>query len=145
MLIVPQHLPDKAQPSLGKRAIASAIDYALIFGLTFVYILYFGERDFQGGYTVTGWKALVVPLVWFLYFVVAEAKFGQTLGHALFDIKVVRIDEKPLRMRDSFLRHVLDPLDLFPFGIPAIIAATSNKNSQRLGDMLAETKVILSR
>jgi uncharacterized RDD family membrane protein YckC len=127
---------------ISKRVLASMIDYAIIFGLTYVFALYFGEPNSNGGYTVQGLKFWVVSLLWFLYFVVAEAEFGQTLGHACFGMRVIRLDNKPLRLGDTFKRHLVDPIDLFPFGIPALITAGNNPNGQRIGDQVAGTKVI---
>jgi uncharacterized RDD family membrane protein YckC len=91
--------------------------------------MYFGEENSEGGFTVNGLKALVPPLLWFVYFIIVEAEFGQTVGHVLFDLKVVRLDGQPLNLSNSLKRHLVDPIDFFLFGIPAIIAASSNKDS----------------
>ena len=50
--------------------------------------------------------------------------------------------ENNVTFKQSFLRHLVDPIDMFFFGIVAIIIIKNSKESQRLGDLLGQTKVI---
>lgn len=101
-----------------------------------------GTDDGNGVTTVSGFKALVIPIVWFIYFVVIEAEYGATLGHKSFDIKVMTIDRKDIEFTHALKRHLLDPIDILFYGIPAFIAVKYSLRHQRLGDMWAQTIVI---
>ena len=50
--------------------------------------------------------------------------------------------EKNIDFKQSFLRHLLDPIDMSLFGLVGIIIIKNSPESQRLGDLLAKTKVI---
>lgn len=104
--------------------------------------MYFGEPDGEGGYSVKGLLALVVPIAWFLYFVVIEKINGATLGHQAFNLSVKTENRKSITLSQSLKRHLLDPIDIFMFGIPARIAIKNSDKNQRLGDMWAKTIVI---
>ena len=79
--------------------------------------MYFGEPDGEGGYSVKGLLALVVPIFWFIYFVVIETINEATLGHQAFNLSVKTINKKPITLKQSFKRHLLDPIDILMFGI----------------------------
>lgn len=128
--------------NLKKRTLASIVDYGFFLSITFAYIMYFGEPDGEGGYSVKGILALVVPIAWFLYFVVVETINEATLGHQAFNLSVKTEDGKSISLKQSFKRHLLDPIDIFMFGIPARIAIKNSDKNQRLGDMWAKTIMI---
>lgn len=132
----------KLKSNLKKRVYATILDYGLIFLVSFAYILFFGTSDGNGTISMYGIKALLIPIVWFLYFVVIEAEYGATLGHQSFNLKVMTIDRKDIEFSHALKRHLLDPIDILCYGIPAIIAVKYSLRHQRLGDMLAQTIVI---
>jgi uncharacterized RDD family membrane protein YckC len=49
-----------------------------------------------------------------------------------------------LTFSQSFKRHLMDPLDMFPFGLIGVITIKKTKKHQRLGDLRAKTIVINS-
>lgn len=61
------------KPNLKKRIIATLLDYTLFLIPTFIYIMLVGEENEEGGKTVHGFLALVIPIIWFIYFVIVEA------------------------------------------------------------------------
>jgi uncharacterized RDD family membrane protein YckC len=127
---------------IGKRIAATLIDYFIVFGLTFVYIYQFGTPNNEGGYTVTGWLALVPIIFWFSYFIIAEAFLRGTLGHLIFDLKVVSIDSKEPSFGQIFLRRISDALEIaWCFGLIAFILVKNTQHNQRLGDIWAKTLV----
>lgn len=128
--------------NLRKRTFASILDYGFFLSLTIAYIVYFGEPDGAGENTVTGLLALVIPIAWFLYFVVIETINEATLGHQAFNLAVKTENRKPITLKQSFKRHLLDPIDILIFGIPARIAIKNSDKHQRLGDMWAKTIVV---
>jgi uncharacterized RDD family membrane protein YckC len=128
--------------NLKKRIIATLLDYALFSLATFIYIMLAGHDNDEGGKTVNGLLALAIPTAWFIYFVVIEALHGATLGHQGLDLKVLTVDRNEIEFTQALKRHLLDPIDIFIYGIPAIIAIKNSDRHQRLGDMWAKTIVV---
>jgi hypothetical protein len=81
-----------------------------------------------------------------------EQLFGATLANLLVDLKPISIrkthdnsafngtDEK-LTFGQSLKRHLLNPIDMFFFGIIGIITIKNTGNNQRLGDIWGNTIV----
>ena len=67
--------------NLKKRILATILDYGLFFLIFYVYLMYFGKPNNEGGYTVNGFAAIPIPIIWFCYFVLIEATMGATVGH----------------------------------------------------------------
>lgn len=130
-------------PKLFSRFIASLIDYAVIFCVTILVIFMYGEPNGQGGYTLTGLMVFVPVIFWFLYLIVIEMVLNATLGHYIMGLKVVKVNYDMVDFSDSLKRHLLDPLDFFLLGIPAIIAIKNTPLNQRLGDLWAGTIIVL--
>lgn len=132
----------RTKPNLKKRIIATAIDYGLIFLITYAYILYFGELNDEGGQSVNGLKTLPIIGLWFFYFVVTETIYSATLGHQLLDLKVLKKNGGRVEFTNALKRHLLDPIDIFFYGIPGIIAIKKTEKNQRLGDLWANTIMV---
>ncbi|HTM66436.1 MAG TPA: RDD family protein [Flavipsychrobacter sp.] len=128
--------------NLKKRIIATLLDYAIIFLFTDIYLELFGHNNPDGSRSVNGLLGLPVFAVWFIYFVVIEACYGATLAHQGLYLKVLTIDRKEIEWTQALKRHLLDPIDIFFYGIPAIIAIRNSDKHQRLGDMWAKTIVV---
>ena len=132
----------KTKPNLKKRIIATLLDYALFLLSTYLYIMLVGQENDEGGKTVNGLLALPIPIVWFIYFVIIEAFYGATLAHQGLYLKVLTVDRKEIEFTQALKRHLVDPIDILLYGIPAIIAIKNSAQHQRLGDMWAKTIVI---
>ena len=142
----------KTKPLIGKRIIAGLIDYAIIYGFFIIFILIFGEQNETGEYSVNGIKSLVPVLFWVLMTIGIEQLMGETLGNSLVGLKPISIKQnlnstfktsntKPT-FGQSFKRHLLDPIDMFFFGLIGILTIKNSEKNQRLGDMWAKTIVI---
>jgi uncharacterized RDD family membrane protein YckC len=130
-------------PYTAKRVGATLADYTLTFGLTFVYIIYFGKNDGEAHYTIEGLPTLVPVLFWFVYFVFAEWYLGGTLGHQFLKLKVVSMDNKDLTFGQVAARRLCDALEItWCFGFIAFLLIRSTQHHQRLGDLVAKTRVI---
>ncbi len=126
-----------------RRIIAGLIDYTIIFTLAFFYIYRFGELNSEGAYSVSGIKTFPIIILWLIYICVIETTLNSTLGNYIVGLQpVVLLTEKNINFKQSFLRHIVDLLDMMFFGIIAIIILKNSKESQRLGDLLAKTKVV---
>jgi uncharacterized RDD family membrane protein YckC len=128
--------------NLRKRVIASLLDYSVFLIPACLYILVFGHDNVEGGKTVSGLLAIPLPICWFLYFVVVESVYGGTLAHQALNLKVVTLKRDIPNWTQNLKRHLLDPIDILFFGIPAIISIRNTDKHQRLGDLWAETIVV---
>ncbi len=125
------------------RSIAIILDYGIYGAICFAYIRYFGSPTDEG-YQVQGCGHIsVLAAAWVVWLPVAEAIFGRTVGKWACDLRVVNLNGGAITMGQAFLRHVLDPVDLFSFfGLVGYIVARTNPLNQRVGDLVARTRVI---
>jgi uncharacterized RDD family membrane protein YckC len=132
----------KLKPNLQKRICATILDYAIYFVTFYIYVSIFGEINEEGGQSVSGLAGLPVIITWFIYFVVIEALYGATLGHQSLNLKVLDTNRKNIKFTQALKRHLLDPIDILLYGIPAIIAIKNSDKHQRIGDMWAKTIIV---
>jgi uncharacterized RDD family membrane protein YckC len=135
-------MPYECKPNLKKRIFATLLDY-LIFGLLwYLYMGFFGTVEEEGTLVVR--NLMMVPLIvlWIVYFIVVEGIGGATLGHQAFHLKVLTIRRDKIGFTEASIRHLLDLIDIWCYGIPALIAIKYTEKHQRLGDLVAKTIVI---
>ena len=133
----------KSEKFITRRIIAGIIDYSIIFAITSFYIYQFGEINSEGAYSVSGIKTFPIIIFWLLYICGTELTLDSTLGNYIAGLKPVDLEtESKINFKQSFLRHILDIIDMFFFGLVAIIIIKNSSESQRLGDLLAKTKVV---
>ncbi|MFA6246423.1 MAG: RDD family protein [Mucilaginibacter sp.] len=129
------------KPHLKLRIIATLIDYGIYFLFYGVYLYIFDENPEPGEATVTGLMVLPIVIIWFLYFVVLESAHA-TPGHDIVKLKVVTDEAAKPSFSAIFKRRLLDPIDIFMYGIPALICVSKTAKHQRLGDLWANTLVV---
>lgn len=132
----------KIKKNLKKRIFAALIDYTVFFLMFYIYLLFFGAYDHDGSLKVHGWKVLPLLIIWLGYFVIFEGIFGGTLGHLALGLKVTKLDRRDIGIEQAFLRHIADPLDIYFWGLVALITINFSEKHQRLGDLIAKTIVI---
>ena len=69
----------------------------------------------------------------------------QTLGKKIVGIRVIGAHGSDASLGSSFLRHLVDFIDMFFFGIIGVLVMQSSPVRQRLGDRLANTFVVEDR
>lgn len=141
------------KPNIGSRILAGFVDYLFIYIFFFIFLFIYGEPDSEGELAVSGLPALIPILFWGIMTVGLEQWFGATLGNSLVGLKPVSIrkstdnttfsgtDEK-LTFGQSLKRHLLDPIDMFFFGLIGIITIKNTDKNQRLGDIWGNTIVV---
>lgn len=130
------------KPHLKLRIFATLIDYGIYFTLAYFYVLLFGEETSDGGYQVTGLAFHPIWIFWIIYFVGLEAFNSATPGHDVFKLKVTKMTGEKIGFKEAFKRRICDPLDIFFYGIPAIICITKTDKHQRIGDLFAGTVIV---
>lgn len=136
-------------PSKGRRWLAALIDYGLYFACYTLVIIYWGQKttDIEGvtSYSVDGFPAFFIFSLWWVLLPVLEGLTGQTLGKALFGLKVIKANGRRASVGNCIVRHLFDIVDGFFFGVVGIAVASGNKEKQRVGDLVAKTIVISSK
>lgn len=130
------------KPHLKFRILATLIDYGIYFIFYAIYLYIFDENPAPGKATVTGIMVLPIICVWFIYFVVIESSAQATPGHDILKLKVVTEGGTKPSFSAIFKRRLLDPIDIFMYGIPALICISKTSKHQRLGDLWANTLVV---
>jgi uncharacterized RDD family membrane protein YckC len=128
--------------NLVQRYYAGLLDYLIILIFVVVYVYLAGDVNDEGTYRVTGFKALLIPVVWFFYFPVCEGIMGQTIGKKAFHLHVVNVTGERTSIGQAFLRRVVDPVEMVFFGIAAILIINFSDKNQKIGDMMAGTTVV---
>lgn len=134
----------KTEPNIGNRLTAGLVDYIIICTVTFILIYAIGEPNNEGGYSLKGLSALIPMIFWFIMTVGLEISFGVTLGNSLVGLKPIPKNgtNRKLTFGESFKRHLLDPIDMFFFGLVGIVTIKNTDLNQRVGDLWAKTIVI---
>jgi uncharacterized RDD family membrane protein YckC len=103
-----------------------------------------GEPNSEGTYELNGAPALIPILFWLIMTVGLESGLGGTIGNSLVGLKAIPIsgNNRKLTFGESFKRHLLDPIDMFFFGLVGIITISNSEKNQRLGDLWAKTIVV---
>jgi len=132
------------KPNIGKRILAGVVDYLIISIVGIILIYTLGKPDIEGSYELNGFPALIPILFWLFMTVGVEQLLGVTLGNYTMDLKAISLNgnQNNLSFGQSIKRHILDPIDMFFFGVVGIITIKNTPKNQRLGDIWANTIVI---
>gem|GEM_PF-1446567 len=71
-------------------------------------------------------------------------KVPATLGKRIMKLRVVQLSGTPPTFSSSFIRTLIFQINIFTFGLPAMISILLTRYSQRLGDLAAGTVVVHS-
>lgn len=125
------------------RVGAAVFDY-LIFLVFLIFFVYsFGEKVNENTYQVHGPLALLPFVFWFIYFIILESVLKGSPGNRIMGLRVLSIEDEPLRFTQVFKRRICDILDIWwCFGLLGFILMKNTINNQRLGDIWAKTIVV---
>jgi uncharacterized RDD family membrane protein YckC len=83
------------------------------------------------------------PFILLYNLVFEQLNNGQSLGKMMLRLRVIRIDGEKINFLDYFMRWTFRALDIYlSAGGVAILSILSSNNSQRIGDLLANTVVV---
>jgi uncharacterized RDD family membrane protein YckC len=134
-----------------KRISAFIVD-GIIFLILFCvgYFIILGKYQPFTGQDGTGYSyGIIVPTYfylmtiasWMVFIAMAEFRTGQSLGKRALGIRVVRQDFAKTTIIDTLTRHLFDLVELVLFA--GLWVALTNKKSQRIGDLVARTIVVI--
>ena len=134
-------MTDLEYRGIGIRFVATVIDVVVLGIIGYLIAIPTGMTT-SGGFDLQGGPALLWFLVGFVYYILLEAQFGQTVGKRLTGIKVVTTDGNPIDYRASVIRNVLRVVDGIVFYLVGAVLIYLSDSQQRLGDRVAETVVV---
>ena len=99
--------------------------------------------EFIGERVGQGFMSLAFFLLNWFYFVWYEVRRGDSPGKKSMGLKVVTTSGSPPTLGASMLRNLLRFADFLPFGyLLGVFTCLSNRNFQRIGDLVADTIVV---
>lgn len=124
-----------------KRILAVTIDHLIInIALLFLYFQFLAPTADQ--ILINNNTYLIFLLFNFLYFFILEAIYHKTIGKKIFNLKVVSSGGKTASWTQILIRNMLRPIDFIGFYLLGFIFVALTAKSQRVGDLLAKTKVV---
>ena len=131
----------RTKPHILDRALAAAVDSTIIFGIVWTYMTYIaGPEQFEANGNAIFRGLLVAG--WLIFMPLAEGIWGYTLGKKLLGLLVVNLEGRKVTLFAAFIRHLADCVDFFGGGLVGIIVVWVTRDHQRIGDILARTRVI---
>ena len=142
----PEARAEDAPEVIGRRVAAALVDIALMAVLFVVMALLLGESETTGGNTsirLEGAEFLLYLGAVYLYYFLAEALTGRTLGKALLGLRVVRREGGRAGTGRIALRTILRLVDSLPalYLLGFVLVLATGQRRQRLGDLAAGTTV----
>lgn len=137
-----------AAPRAGfwKRAGAYVVDVALA-GVAYGILISFYEVffAFTRGYFWYAFEdllGLLFLVAAYLYLVLSEVRYGQTIGKHVFRLRTVRIDGRPIEYREALIRNVAKVIPPLLLVDVVLYLLAFRHEDQRASDRLADTIVI---
>ncbi len=127
--------------SVLERAIALVIDVTVI---STVSSIVFGLLSwlFPYGSDIVSYL-IILPFILLYSLLFEQFNNGQSLGKMALKLRVIRLDGEKVNFLDYLMRWIFRALDIyFSFGGVAVLTVISSTNSQRIGDLLANTVVV---
>jgi uncharacterized RDD family membrane protein YckC len=129
---------------VGSRAVAQLLDWVVILIFLIGTVLLAAVLSLS----LPPWLLITLAIIVFgampfAYFVIAEWRFGATLGKRVMRIRVLTELGAPIGARESLVRNLVRVIDFLPstYLLGGIVALISSR-SQRLGDMAAGTVAV---
>ena len=131
-----------------RRIVAAVIDLVVLLGLLMLLsdVLKPFFSHLEG--LPAPWEAMLVwltcALSLFVYFLVLEALLGWTPGKLVLSSRVVTAEGRLIGWERSFVRNTVRFVDFLPTAyLVGLIAAISSRRNRRLGDLAADTLVVI--
>lgn len=135
--------------SLGQRIFAYIIDFFIMGFVMVIFIIsVLSNGDDYESIKTSELVIQVFAFLWFGFYTLISEVLGngQTIGKKAMGIKVIKINGQEPEFYDYFSRWSLRMVDIYlSVGTIALFLIASNKNGQRIGDIVAGTSIIRKR
>lgn len=117
------YLDITTKPNIGLRILAGFIDYSVMITFHFLFTFFVGKLNVEGGYSFSGWSAVIPLFFWLIWIVGTEQTFDATIGNHIAGLKPISIQglNTELTFGQSLKRHLFDMIDMSFFGLIGII------------------------
>jgi len=135
-------------PDLIGRRIGAALIDILVLSVIFIFVAAtIGDStvgDGNASFQLRNGQALVFAVLALVYYGLAEALTGQTLGKKLLGLKVVSEDGSVATTGQILIRTLLRIVDQIPFLylLGLIVMLATGRQRKRIGDIVARTRVV---
>jgi uncharacterized RDD family membrane protein YckC len=133
--------PSPAAAGVGLRFVAVLLDGILLMALAWGLAALVGGATSEG-FELTGLPAVAWMVAAAVYYIVAEARLGATIGKLAVGLRVTLEDGSRLDWRASVIRNLLRVVDGVAFYLVGAILVWTSPRRQRLGDRVAGTIVV---
>jgi uncharacterized RDD family membrane protein YckC len=134
-------MPRPAVAGVGLRFVAVLIDIILLVAVGWAWAALLGSTT-SDGFELSGLPAFAWIIAAAAYYIVAEARFGATVGKLAVGLRVTLEDGSRPGWRASMIRNLLRAVDGFAFYLVGAILVWTSPRRQRLGDRVAATLVV---
>ena len=137
--------PPAADPkyAINRRVVATILD-SFVFVFALFALVLASPADFEAFVTQPHYGFLILGFASFVYFVVLESLFGQTLGKRLVGIRVVDLEYRQPGFGRVLVRTLLRGIDETFLCLVGLITIIFTIKKQRIGDLAAGTLVVRS-
>ena len=126
---------------VGFRAVATILDFMILFALSFIVALFSGGTV-AAGFELQGGPFFLMTFIGFSYYVFFEWKLGGTPGKLALGLQVVKLNGCPCDLQAALIRTVSRIADGLFCYLVAAVAVWSSERKQRIGDRIAGTLVV---
>jgi uncharacterized RDD family membrane protein YckC len=135
------------EDNLGRRSVAAIIDLCVCIGVFCLVFYFFSSEVRRGGLTLHVISGVcpnsIHPRGLALLYPYTESCFQRTLGKFLCGLMIVPNRGGSLTFGQALLRRLADPLEVwFAFGLVGYLVISLSEDRRRLGDRVAETRVV---
>jgi uncharacterized RDD family membrane protein YckC len=127
---------------ISKRISAYFIDSLLASTPFNIYFIFFQYRTGQGDNIIRGYNLFFLWSTCYLYFVLQEYYWQQTIGKRILKLRVVKTDNSKLTFTDTLKRHFFDFIELVALPFISVLLIRFSKRHQRIGDQWAGTEIV---
>ncbi len=129
--------------SLGERMVAWLVDLAVFIAYFILFSTIIGFGQLGGFIEKNPWISIVFSFPFVFYNLACDTWLnGQTIGKRVMKVKVISLNGEPATLGQYIIRWLFRMVDVYIYGLPAIISIAVSERNQRLGDLVAGTTVI---
>ncbi len=147
--VPPPEVPIPESANIQARAMALGIDALIWLAAVILFGVIFGGISSSNGplwINISGPSFLIATILWLAYMTFMEAKHGASIGKRARGLRVVMEDGGQVSPEAALIRNLMRFLDALPYVVPflvAAVAASRSPRTQRFGDQVAETIVVV--